>query len=87
MEKRVEEEDFVGPDDTLFLGLGIYPAWPFVGNVGNVVSEMAAKFGNNVLCVKHEKEKCFELGRKEVFDEPKVEFFGRTSTYGKHHDF
>lgn len=48
---------------------------------------MAAKLGNNILCVKHEKKKCFELGRKEVFDEPKVEFFGRTSTDGKHHDF
>ena len=40
---------------------------------------MAAELRNDVLCVKGESRECFELRGEEVFDEPKVEFFGGTA--------
>ena len=47
---------------------------------------MAAELRNDVLCVKGESRECFELRGEEVFDEPKVEFFGGTAADGEHHN-
>merc|ERR1712062_638647 len=75
-EEHVQKKHLVGPNEPLFLALGIQPAWPLVGNKGHV----------KIVPTAHLWGKSLELRRQEIVDEPEMQRKFRVVSYRQNHD-
>ena len=75
-EQHVEEEDFVAPNDALFLRLLVEPSRPFV--LYQLVFEAVSR--------RHDRQEFLEIWTEEVLQDPKLDRRLGVLEDGHHHD-